>query len=60
MRKKIFTFLLALVASVGMSWATTNSITINESSHGSVVASSSPAPAATGIPIGSGDTDSQW
>ena len=29
MRKKIFTFLLALAASVGMSWATPNSIVIN-------------------------------
>ena len=29
MRKKIFTFLLALAASVGMSWATENSIVIN-------------------------------
>ena len=29
MRKKIFTFLLALAASVGMSWATVNSIVIN-------------------------------
>lgn len=29
MRKKLFTFLLALAASVGLSWATTNSITIN-------------------------------
>ena len=45
MRKKIFTFLLALVTSVGMSWATTKSITVNESSFGSVVASSSSAAA---------------
>ena len=29
MRKKLFTFLLALAASVGMSWATPNSIVIN-------------------------------
>ena len=29
MRKKLFTFLLALAASVGMSWATENSIVIN-------------------------------
>ena len=51
MRKKIFTFLLALAASVGMSWATTNSITINESSHGSVVASSSSAAAGETITL---------
>ena len=51
MRKKIFTFLLALAASVGMSWATTKSITINESSHGSVVASSSSAAAGETITL---------
>ena len=49
--RKIFTVLLALVASVGMSWATTNSITINESSHGSVVASSSSAAAGETITL---------
>ena len=47
--RKLLTILLALAASVGMSWATTNSITINESSYGSVVASSSSA--ATGETI---------
>ena len=51
MRKKLFTVLLALVASVGMSWATTNSITINESSYGSVVASSSSAAAGETITL---------
>ena len=49
--RKFFTFLLALVASVGMSYATTNSITINESSHGSVVASSSSAAAGETITL---------
>ena len=49
--RKLFTFLLALAASVGLSWATTNSITINESSHGSVVASSSSASAGETITL---------
>ena len=49
--RKIFTFLFALVASVGMSWATTKSITINESSHGSVVASPTSAEAGETITL---------
>ena len=49
--RKLFTFLLALATSVGLSWATTNSITINESSHGSVVASSSSAAAGETITL---------
>ena len=49
--RKLFTFFLALTASVGMSWATTNSININESSHGSVVASSSSAAAGETITL---------
>lgn len=51
MKKIYLTILFALVASVGMSWATPNSITINESSHGSVVASSSSAAAGETITL---------
>ena len=47
--RKIFTFLLALVASVGMSWAET--ITVTPSEHGSVVASSSSATAGETITL---------
>ena len=51
MKKIYLTILFTLAASVGMSWATTNSITINESSHGSVVASSSSAAAGETITL---------
>ena len=49
--RKLFTFLCALATSVGLSWATTNSITIYQSSHGSVVASSSSAAAGETITL---------
>jgi hypothetical protein len=51
MKKIYLTILFTLAASVGMSWATTNSITINDSSHGSVVASSSSAAAGETITL---------
>ena len=51
MKKIYLTILFTLAASVGMSWATPNSITINESSHGSVVASSSSAAAGETITL---------
>ena len=51
MIKRFYILLLAIVASVGMSWATTKSITINESSHGSVVASPTSAEAGETITL---------